>query len=395
MSTNTLKLSTKLIHLQSEPRKTVNPPLERGSTITTGDLDELYGKTSFYGRHGHATHTELAQGLCLLEAAAGCFLTQNGISACTNAIEALAPVGSHILYLDSLYGPTSRYLAAKTDAGVWSKDSFNARASIDQVERLIKPNTSLMVLEAPGSLTFEIPDLPALAALAKAHNIKIMVDNTWGAGYFYKPLTLGADVSVQALTKYVCGHADALGGAVLSRTPETAAHIDRAMRLTGPALSPDDAYLHLRGLRTLPLRIKAHEANAWCVADWLASQTDTIHTVLHPALPSFPDHALWKRDFSGACGLFGLVLRASPCGDNDRGIRRLISALSLFKMGFSWGGFESLLMPCDPQLKRPDNHWTNDITQKPGPLIRIHIGQEDSGDLIAELTQALAHYNAV
>ncbi|MEL6325107.1 MAG: PLP-dependent aspartate aminotransferase family protein, partial [Pseudomonadota bacterium] len=224
-------------------------------------------------------------------------------------------------------------------------------------------------------------DTPAIAALARSRNIITVLDNTWGCGAVHRPLELGVDISVQALTKYVVGHADAFGGAVLCRDKSIAAKITATAIDWGLSLAPDDAWLAVRGLRTLPVRLKAHEASATRIAGWLETQKG-VARVLHPGLESHPDHAIWQRDFSGATGLFGLVLEdAGPDG-----LQRFFGALSLFGFGFSWGGYESLAIPADPKFKRETGH---PIEGDRDRLIRVHIGLEDTDDLIADLSAGL------
>lgn len=235
----------------------------------------------------------------------------------------------------------------------------------------------VIFLESPGSLTFEISDLPAIAALAKPRGIRVIMDNTWGAGLHHQPLALGADISVQALTKYVVGHADAFGGAAMTNNAGLYAKLASCSEDWGISLAPDDAYLALRGLRSLHTRVKAHEAAGLELAHWLAARPE-VQTVLHPALPACADHALWKRDFTGSNGLFSILLKPVP----DGALERFFNALTLFGLGFSWGGFESLVIPCDPQLTRMPGHWTE---QPRGPLLRFHIGLEAVSDLKADL----------
>ena len=248
---------------------------------------------------------------------------------------------------------------------------------IQQKKNLIKPNTRVIYLESPGSLTFEISDTPAIVDVAQQRGIRTILDNTWGAGILHKPLDLGVDISVQALTKYAVGHADVFGGAVMSRDKRVAQEIIDCGDDWGISLGPDDAYTALRGLRSLKTRMDAHEAAGLRIANWLSERPE-VSQVLHPALEQHPDHVIWKRDFTGSNGLFSVILNTvSP-----EGLKRFFDALELFSMGFSWGGFESLIIPCDPQLKRSKGHW---IDQKVGPLLRIHVGLETVDDLIADL----------
>ncbi|MBP9235413.1 MAG: PLP-dependent transferase, partial [Hyphomonadaceae bacterium] len=247
------------------------------------------------------------------------------------------------------------------------------------IEALIRPTTKLIFLESPGSMTFEIADAPAIATAAKAKGVVTTMDNTWSGGVFYKPLSLGFDISVQANTKYVSGGADVLSGAIFANSEALFARLKETIADLGVNTSADDAYTVLRGARSLAMRMDRHQASAVEVARWLDAHP-SIRRVLHPALESDPGHALWRRDFSGASGLFGIVLKSSETLQ----VHAFLDALELFGLGFSYGGFESLAIYCDPQLKR-------NLTKPAygGPLIRLSIGLEDPADLIADLDQAL------
>ncbi len=378
---------TRLIHTRTGrlDRVTVNPPLERASTVLFRDEAGLYGAKPTYGRMGLTVHRELEAAMGELEGAAHTRLASNGLQACALAIAACVSSGGHLLFTDSAYGPTARFCERRLKAMGIEAERFDPRDTAD-LERRLRPETQAIFLESPGSLTFEIADLPAIAAICKARRIRIICDNTWGAGLHHQPLALGADISVQALTKYVVGHADAFAGAVMTRNGGLAAKIAAVSEDWGIGLAPDDAYLALRGLRTLHTRLKAHEAAGLEMAQWLSARPE-VADVLHPALPTSPDHALWTRDFTGSNGLFGVVLKPVPEG----GMERFFEALSLFGLGFSWGGFESLVIPCDQQLTRMKGSWTE---QRSGPLLRFHIGLEAVRDLKADLDTAFAAMSA-
>ncbi|WP_034797100.1 cystathionine beta-lyase [Hyphomonas beringensis] len=376
-------LETRIIHTRKDrlPSKTVNPPVERASTLLFDTADRLYGAQPGYGRMGLTVHRELEAALCELENAQQVRLTSNGLQACALAIASQVKAGDHILYSDSTYGPTSRFCDRRLARMGIESTRFDPRIGAG-IEDLIRPNTTLIYLEAPGSLTFEISDTPAIVEVAKKHDIRTAMDNTWGAGLYHKPLDLGVDISVQALTKYVAGHSDAFAGAVMTRDKRIAQEVVDTSEDWGISLSADDAYTALRGLRSLATRLKAHEAAGLEVANWLTHRPE-VAQVVHPALPTHPDHAIWKRDFTGSCGLFSFILEDAP----PEAVDKFIAALSLFSMGFSWGGFESLIIPCDQQLTRMEDSWTQ---TRAGPLMRIHIGLEAVPDLIADLEAGFA-----
>ena len=374
---------TRIIHTRGARlgSVTVNPPVERASTVLFKTEDALYGAKPGYGRMGLSVHRELEAALCDLEGGSHARLASNGLQACALAIASCVEAGGHILFPDSAYGPTARFCERRLKAMGVTASRYDPRIG-GGIANLIRPETQAIFIESPGSLTFELSDIPAITAAAKARGVTTIADNTWGAGYFLKPLALGADIVIHAMTKYIVGHADAFGGAVITSDDRICNRIAMASEDFGIGLAPDDAYLALRGLRTLHTRLKAHEAAALELATWLAARPE-VAEVLHPALPSSPDHALWKRDFTGSSGLFGVVLHDVPEGGMDR----FLGALHLFGMGFSWGGYESLLIPCDNQLTRTSGNWTD---TKPGPLLRIHVGLEAVADLKDELDNAFA-----
>lgn len=376
-----MKDETRIIHTRvgRGPANTVNPPVERGSTVLLPTRDTLYGDGRVYGRMGLTVHRELEKALCALEDAEHCRLTSNGLQACALAIGAVVKSGDHILISDSLYGPTRRFCTRRLAAMGIKATRFSPIVGAELAD-LIQPNTRAIVLESPGSLTFDVMDTPAITAIATAKGITTIFDNTWGVGALHRPLDLGVDIVIQALTKYPVGHADALGGAVLTRSETLAKQIANCSEDWGISLGPDDAYTALRGLRTLHTRLKQHEATALKLATWLETRPE-VSAVLHPGLASHPEHALWKRDFSGANGLFGVILNEMSQSQLDA----FLEAMKLFGMGFSWGGYESLLIPCCDQLNRLP---TDRIHDRAGPLLRVHAGLEDADDLIADLAQA-------
>ncbi len=362
----------------------VNPPVQRGSTVILPDARALYTAEVTYGRQGLATQDALCAGLAELERAEAVRVFPSGAAAVSAALLAVLAAGDEVLVSDSVYGPTRRFCTAFLGRFGVSARFIDPRISAEDLAALFTPATRAVMLESPGSLTFEVADTPALAAACRSAGVLSVMDNTWAAGVLFKPLDHGVDLSVQALTKYVAGHADVFMGSVAVRDASLAAKLDAVVHDMGWAVSPDDAYTVLRGLRTLALRMERHGAAGLEVARWLQGRSEVVE-VLHPALPASPDHRLWRRDFSGACGLFGVVLQPSSAD----AVRALLDELQLFGLGFSWGGFESLAVNCDPQLKR-----TATPPRLAGPLLRLHVGLEAVGDLTADLDRGLAAWRA-
>jgi cystathionine beta-lyase len=299
--------------------------------------------------------------------------------ACILPFLAFAGAGGHVLVGDNVYGPTRRFVDRMLPRWGCEATYFDPLIGAG-VARLIRPETKLIFVESPGSMTFEIADAPAIAAAARAAGVVSVMDNTWSAGVFHKPLALGFDLSVQANTKYVSGGADILNGAIHLNDEKLLLRLRETVADLGVNVAPDDAYALLRGARSLAMRMDHHQASALEVARWLEKHPAIVR-VLHPALESDPNHALWKRDFTGASGLFSIVLNPMPTAK----VHVFLDALDLFGLGFSYGGFESLVIHCDPQLKR-----TASSPELGGPLIRLSIGLEEPADLIADLEQALA-----
>jgi cystathionine beta-lyase len=376
--------STRLLHAGAPAQpllRTVGPPIQKGSTVLLPNAAALYDDTrSTYGRHGLASHEALIGALAALEHATSVALFPSGLAAMTGAMLAVLKAGDEVLVTDAIYRPTRRFCDRVLRRYGIGLTYHPPRASADDLMALAGPATRLIVMESPGSLTMEMADAPAIAAAARARGVLTLMDNTWAAGLCFQPLDHGVDISVQALTKYVGGHSDVFMGSAATADPALAAALDQAILDFGWAVSPEDAYMMLRGLRTLPTRLARHQQSALTVAAWLVAHP-AVGEVLYPPLEGAPDHDLWTRDFTGAAGLLSFVLDGADEARKDR----FLNALQFFGLGFSWGGFESLAVDCDPQF-------TVRVSppRVPGPLIRLSIGLEDPADLIADLEQALA-----
>jgi cystathionine beta-lyase len=354
----------------------VNPATERGSTVLFPSYAAFRAndRPFRYGRAGTPTHRAFEESLCVLEAADAVTLAPSGLSACVLAIMALTRSGGHLLVTDSVYSPTRDFCdRLGRDHGV--ETTYYDPLIGAGIAGLIRPETVGIFCESPGSLTFEVQDLPAI--IAAAGDVPVIVDNTYGAGVHLKPLTLGAAMSVQAITKYVGGHSDLLMGSVATSGRYTRA-VQRTAMLLGLSVSPDDVTRAHRGLRTLHRRLDIHEANGLALAEWLAARPEVV-SVLHPGLPGHPQHELFRRDFSGSCGLFSAVMD----WDDEAVTGAFIDALGLFGLGYSWGGYESLCLPAWPQTCRTATPFA-----PKGQLLRFHAGLEALDDLTADLEQA-------
>ncbi len=382
-----LKPETRLALAGRDPARfdgAVNPAIHRASTLVIPEVADLYNTPKkTYALEGMAIQEALREALVAVEGGAGAILAPSGLSACALALMACARDDGEILMVDSCYGPTRRLCDTMLKRMGLRTRYYDPRIGAS-IADLISEATCAIFLESPGSLTFEVQDTPAIAAAAKARNVPTIIDNTWSAGVHFKPFDHGCDLSVQALTKYQGGHADFLLGAVLSSTPAWQERIRQAYKQLGLGAAPDDSYLALRGMRSMHVRLAAQSASALKIAGWLAARPE-VARVLHPALESHPDHALWKRDFSGATALFGVIL--NPVADAP--LTEMLENLTLFAMGFSWGGYESLIVPCDANIQRTATTWRAD-----GPLLRLSIGLEHPDDLIADLEAGFARLGA-
>ena len=361
-------------------------PSMRTSTVRFRNLDALERaqqakakgeRRVTYGRVGMDTHAALEDVFCKLEGAERAFLASSGMGAITLAFFSTLNSGDHVLVADCSYGPV-RYLD-KTVLGRLDIQVSYCRATSAELEAQLRPDTRVLYVESPGSLLFEMLDIPALAEFARKHKLILAVDNTWGSGYIYRPLDLGADISIVAGTKYVGGHSDLMLGAVMAKDPALIQRINDTHYAMGYSVSADDAWLAMRGVRTLPIRMRQAAANALEICEFFSARPECVR-IYHPALPSDPGHAIWKRDCTGSNGMLAVELKL----DGAAG-RRFVNALTLFGIGFSWGGFESLVQLVDHGALRVHGYWT----PTENAVVRLHIGLESPKDLIADLAQAL------
>jgi cystathionine beta-lyase len=382
-SKRTFRPATELVRAGRTPFEHagfVNTPIYRGSTVLSRTADDFLGHKGryTYGRRGTPTTEALAEALAGLEGGPGVVLTPSGLSAITTALLAVTKSGDHALIVDTAYNPTRVFC-----------NSVLARLGVDvtyydplvgaKIASLMRPNTRAVFLEAPGSLSFEIQDIPAIVAAARARGAVTIMDNTWATPLYFRPHDFGVDLSLAAGTKYLGGHADLNLGWV-SATAEHFAKLKDTCGTLGLCPGPEDTFLALRVLRTLQVRLERHMQAGLKVARWLEKHAK-VQRVLHPALEGDPGHVIWKRDFKGACGLFSVVLKPAPA----KSVAAFVDSLELFGIGASWGGYESLAIPFDCTKFRTATRWNPG-----GPTVRLHIGLEDPDDLIEDLDQGFA-----
>lgn len=394
MSLADARVQTRLVHAGSPDLKQgagpVNVPVVRTSTVRFADTAAQAAlgrqraageRVATYGRHGLDTHQALEQAVASLEGGYRTLLAPSGLSAIVLVLLATLAPGEHALVADSVYSPVRKVDRALLQRYGIEVEYFSATR--DELEPLIRPNTRLLYLESPSSLLYEVQDLPALADVARRHGVLVAADNTWSGGLYYQPLALGAHISIQAATKYLAGHSDVMMGVVTVDSPDLARQVAAAHDALGLSVGADDAYLTLRGLRTLDVRLARHHKNALAVAGYLARHED-VASVYYPALEQDPGHALWRRDFSGASGLVSFAFRHADA----TAAARFIDALRYFSIGASWGGYESLALEAAPERLAEHSYWQD------GPqtqsVVRLHIGLESPLDLIADLERAFA-----
>ena len=382
-----MKKDTLLVHSGRHPEENfgiVNPPVYHASTVTFPTMAKYQAKSSVpfegvqYGRIGTPTTFALEETVSALYGGHKTVATSSGAAAITIAMFAFLKSGDHALVIDNVYAPTR----------VRVSDGLLARAGVDTtyfdpakpIGGLLRPETKVVFIESPGSNTFEMIDVTAVAAEAHEAGAIVMMDNTWGTALLFQPFEHGVDIVVEAATKYIGGHADVMLGLVVVRTSEHHLAVKSTANAMGNCPGPDDCYLGLRGLRTLSVRLQRHQQNSLRVAEWLRDRPE-IDQVLYPALPSDPGHELWKRDFRGASGLFGVILKLCP----KEALAAMLDSMELFAMGDSWGGYESLMIPTNLGKNRTATEWS-----PAGPCLRLHIGLEDPDDLITDLEKGLS-----
>lgn len=388
------KKDTQLVGVGRDKKFTgaaVNPRLARASTIVFDTVQDMHQATKdrhagaeYYGRRGTSTTFAFTEAMCELENAAGCYVYSCGAAAIAGSLLSFLSAGDHLLMLDSVYEPTREFcdhVLKRMGVEISYYDPLIGAG----IAELVKENTKIIYLESPGSLTMEVQDLPAIVAVAQQKDIVTMIDNTFCTPVNFKPLDFGIDVSIHSATKYISGHSDIMLG-VASANERYWPRLRKSSFLMGYSASVDDVYTAMRGLRTLSVRLKQHEQSAMQVAKWLQEQS-LVDRVLHPNFESCPGHEFYRRDVSGGNGLFSIVLKHS----NDAALTALLDGMQHFAMGFSWGGYESLILAAsDFSERRTATKWT-----AKGSLIRLHIGLEDPEDLIADLAQGLKRFSDV
>jgi cysteine-S-conjugate beta-lyase len=387
-SRKTLKSRTKLVHAGRQPFEQhgfINTPIYRGSTVLSATMEDLYARKArfTYGTKGTPTTEALENAWSEISGAAGTVLVPSGLAAITIALMTCISSGDHLLVSDSAYRPARNFCdTILKRMGV--ETSYYDPLIGKGIEALLRPNTKAILVEAPGSQSFEVQDIPAIAAVAHSRGICVVMDNTWATPLFFPPHERGVDLAIEAGTKYLSGHSDLLLGMV-SATSEWFPRLRETFDAFAMCAGPEDVFLGLRGLRTMELRLKEAERQGLAMATWLEARPE-VSRILHPAFPSCPGHEIWKRDFLGSSGLFSIILK--PC--SRAAVGAFLDGLELFGMGYSWGGFESLIIPFDCSTYRSVTTWAPE-----GPALRLSIGLEDIDDLKADLTAGFERLKAV
>jgi cysteine-S-conjugate beta-lyase len=380
---NSLRPNTRLTHAARDftEHGMVNPAVYRASTITFPDVETLEKRAQpyVYGRRGTPTSRAFETAVAELEGGFDCRACPSGLAALSTALLAFLDAGDHLLMVDTAYHPT-RHLCDTVLPRYGIETTYYDPLIGGRISTLIKPNTRVVFCESPGSQTMEVQDVPAIASAAHDAGALVMLDNTWSGGHYFKAFEKGVDVSIQAATKYIVGHSDVMMGVVTCNEKHWP-RFDEFYGTMGLFAGPDDMYLALRGLRTMDVRMQRHQENARTVAEWLRGRPE-VDTVLYPALANAPGHEMWKRDFTGASGLFSIVLKQA----SKESVSAMLDGMQLFRMGYSWGGFESLVVPFKPH--RTATTWET------GPCLRLHIGLEDPADLIDDLAQGFSRLAA-
>ena len=360
----------------------INPPVYHASTLLYRSAEDYLARRGRYkyGRRGTPTSEALSDAIAELEgrACAGVALLPSGLAACSIALMAMLKAGDHVLVTDNVYEPT-RILCDGTLSRLGISTTYYDPLIGSGIASLFKPNTRAVYLESPGSLSFEIQDVPAIAAAAHAHGAVVLMDNTWASPLYFQPLEKGVDLAIQSGSKYIGGHSDLMLGTI-SANRTTWPQLIKTVHAMGLCVGPDDMYLGLRGLRTMGVRLAQHYAAGLKIAHWLEARPEVLR-VLHPALERHPGHAIWQRDYTGASGLFSVVFKPTA----QAAVFAFVDALSLFGIGASWGGYESLIIPFDCKAVRTATQWAPG-----GPTVRLHIGLEAVDDLIADLERGFA-----
>ena len=378
-------INTRLAHTGHDPRSFhgfVNPPVVHASTVLFPDSATMVSRDQkyTYGTYGTPTTDALTSAINELEGSEGTVALPSGLAAVTVPFLGTLSAGDHLLVVDSVYAPTRNFCHGML-ARFGIETTYYDPAIAADIESLMRPNTKLVHTEAPGSNTFEMQDIPAIAEVAHAHGALVSMDNTWATPLFFKPLDHGVDISIHAATKYPAGHSDILIGTV-SANKQAWPALWKAFAMLGVCAAPDDSYMTLRGLRTMGVRLARHQQSTLAIASALETMPG-VARVLHPALESFPGHALWKRDFSGSSGIFSIVLDVADTDKHQAKAHAFLDALEIFGLGYSWGGYESLAVHANLSDR------TVALPPKEGPVIRLQIGLEDVEDLMADIERGL------